>query len=299
MLRRHRSCKHLHKCTFFFVFARFCFFSTAQRGLELTTRLSARLEEFERRKTELNAQVEFFDLPEIFLDNIDFIRREVDKKTAWRLVAEYETLWNEFCIPPLWKINLERFEELVMNLFARIDVENEMYKQRNWDFLMVNMQRVETLKNSLPLLNYLQNRALNSRHWNEIHDLVHEDFNELSPEFNIALILHTNFMGFIEQIQEISYLATMEQPIDTDLKNIMLTWSTLQFEIEPYKNKYFKIQAVDDCLQVLPPLIYNLTEPNLLHSLFARLVKSTQFFSQKLKRRSLSDRFMMSSTNGI
>lgn len=62
--------------------------------------------------------------------------------------------------------------------------------------------------------------------------------------------MEMNLQTFVEEIQDISNSATMELQIEVNIKNIIEAWSTLNYEVVPYKETSLKIQGVDNCLLV-------------------------------------------------
>lgn len=62
--------------------------------------------------------------------------------------------------------------------------------------------------------------------------------------------MEMNLQSYLEEIQDISNSATMELQIEVNIKNIIDVWSTLRYEVVPYKDTSLKIQGVDNCLLV-------------------------------------------------
>lgn len=83
-----------------------------------------------------------------------------------------------------------------------------------------------------------------------IHFYNFRDFDEKSSDFNLKSIMDMNLQSFLEEIQDISNSATMELQIEVNIMNIIDVWSTLKYEIVPYKDTSLKIQGVDNCLLV-------------------------------------------------
>lgn len=83
-----------------------------------------------------------------------------------------------------------------------------------------------------------------------IHSHNFRDFDEKSSDFNLKTIMEMNLQSYLEEIQDISNSATMELQIEVNIKNIIDVWSTLRYEVVPYKDTSLKIQGVDNCLLV-------------------------------------------------
>lgn len=76
-------------------------------------------------------------------------------------------------------------------------------------------------------------------------------FDENDPDFNLEAIVRMNFQQQAEVIMDISYAATMELQIENGLKSITETWSTMAFEMIPYKDDIYRIKGVEDCFTAL------------------------------------------------
>lgn len=91
---------------------------------------------------------------------------------AWKLISEWENLWEEYKVADFWSINVENLEELVASLSKKINKTNEINKDRKWDFLIVNKQHIELFQRYLPMIVDLKNSAMKNRHWKQIKDLA-------------------------------------------------------------------------------------------------------------------------------
>jgi dynein heavy chain, axonemal len=138
-----------------------------------------------------------------------------------------------------------------LNIWARkINYFAQFYQERGWFFLQVAREKVFNFKQTLPLITYLKNPSMQTRHWDKVRTMTGNMFDEQSPDFNLAVIISMNLQMFGDFINEISNAATMEMQIEKGITNISEVWRSLKIVVVQYKDTYLKIQSVDDCTQV-------------------------------------------------
>lgn len=106
-----------------------------------------------------------------------------------------------------------------------------------WDIVEHTRQRVDAFRRTLPLLSDLKNPAMRVRHWDKVRKIMHKDFDENAPEFNLEAIYAMQMHLYAEDINEISNAATMELQIEKGLEAIALVWKTMGIEVVVYKDR--------------------------------------------------------------
>jgi dynein heavy chain, axonemal len=139
----------------------------------------------------------------------------------------------------------------LFSLRSKINFFAQFYHDLGWPFLQVAREKVFNFKQTLPLITYLKNPAMQKRHWDKVREVTGKDFDETSDTFNLATIIDMNLQNYGDFINEISNAATMEMQIEKGIQNIEEVWGSLKIALTQYKDVYWKIQSVDECTQRL------------------------------------------------
>lgn len=102
--------------------------------------------------------------------------------------------------------------------------------------ILPNLRRdVEMIKDKLPVLSYLRNPNLRTRHWQKIEGVLNYKFKSDEP---LTFHLLETLGAFIHsrEFMEISGAASSEASLEALLKKIDLTWESLEFIVVPYKD---------------------------------------------------------------
>ncbi|XP_038058161.1 dynein heavy chain 6, axonemal-like isoform X2 [Patiria miniata] len=113
-------------------------------------------------------------------------------------------------------------------------------------------ERVEGMREKLPVITNLRNPSLKQRHWEAIENIL--DFNLLKSEEPISLGLLTNLDAFshTEEIEEVSGQASSEAALETLLKKVEDAWKTTEFVVLAHRDsKDVFILGGTDEIQVL------------------------------------------------
>jgi dynein heavy chain len=234
---------------------------------------SERLNVFQRTFDELNrkwetytAGEELFCLPVTEFPTLAKIKKELkllqSLYSLYNDVLEkrgvyYETLWTEVIFD---KMNTE------MN-----DFQNKIKKLpksiKDWDAFLELKKIVDDLTAIIPLLEMMSNKALQSRHWDQIMKLTNTKFN-LDPDlFYMRHLMDAPLLDSREDIEEISVAAVKEADIEAKLKAVVAEWDEKVFVFAQFKNRgniVMKpaataeiIAAMEDSLMTLGSLMSN------------------------------------------
>ncbi|ORZ35435.1 dynein heavy chain and region D6 of dynein motor-domain-containing protein [Catenaria anguillulae PL171] len=106
--------------------------------------------------------------------------------------------------------------------------------------------KVNTFKNSLPLLNDLKNEALRERHWKKLMDVTGKSF-AMNPEsFTLEKLVSMKLHEFATEIGEIVNGAMKELSIESALKDLDANWKNMKFSVVRYNKGGAAPAAGDD-----------------------------------------------------
>ncbi|KAG5463766.1 MAG: dynein, axonemal, heavy chain 5, partial [Olpidium bornovanus] len=204
---------------------------------------SERLNVFQRSFDELNrkwetysAGEELFSLPVTPFPTLVKIKKELkllqnlyslyndvlEKRNAY-----YEMLWSDM---DLNRINVEMadFQTKIKKLPKAI---------KDWDAFIELKKIVDNLSGVVPLLEMMSNKAIQTRHWDQIMKITKTQFN-LDPEmFYLRNVLDAPLLDNLEELEDICISAVKEADIETKLKAVVMEWEDRIFVFAAFKNR--------------------------------------------------------------
>ena len=112
-------------------------------------------------------------------------------------------------------------------------------------------EKVEDMRDKVPVITDLRNPALKKRHWERIEEIVDHKFEGDEP-VTLKLLAELKVFDHAEEIQEVSGQASSEASLETMLKKVEDSWKTTEFVILPHRESkdVFILGGTDD-IQVL------------------------------------------------
>uniref|UniRef100_A0A8C0KKM0 Dynein axonemal heavy chain 6 n=1 Tax=Canis lupus dingo TaxID=286419 RepID=A0A8C0KKM0_CANLU len=113
-------------------------------------------------------------------------------------------------------------------------------------------QKVEKMKEKLPVIIDLRNPTLKPRHWAAIEQTVDASLVDLEIPLTLEKLSELHVFDFGQEIQDISGQASGEAALETILKKVEDSWKTTEFVILPHRDSkdVFILGGTDD-IQVL------------------------------------------------
>jgi dynein heavy chain len=99
------------------------------------------------------------------------------------------------------------------------------------------MLKEDTLefRKHLPVIQSLASKALTSDHWLQLSRILQKELNPDNDDLNLQQLLDLNAAEHIEEIQNVTFRAEKEYRLKTDLANMRIEWTNMEFELKPYK----------------------------------------------------------------
>ena len=98
----------------------------------------------------------------------------------------------------------------------------------------------------MPLIQDLKNPVIRERHWVELKNEIHKEFDAHSDEFTLASVFTLGLHLHNEFIATISGNANKEAAIEAALKEITTVWAEVIIDMMPFKGDYYKIRSTED-----------------------------------------------------
>ena len=98
-------------------------------------------------------------------------------------------------------------------------------------------EKVETMKDKMPIIGYLRNPNLKERHWVKIETLLNHKFNvNVDERLTLQLLEDLGAFGFPTELQEIASSASSEAGLEMMLQKVEDSWKGLEFVLNHHKD---------------------------------------------------------------
>ena len=111
-------------------------------------------------------------------------------------------------------------------------------------------QKVKDMKTFLPMIGNLLNPAMKARHWTTLLKLAGKDIDVSSPTTTFEDILKLQLYKYEAQVNDTVDLASKEQKIDKQIKDIKRRWNRMNFDFKTEKDVP-ALDKIDDLTEFL------------------------------------------------
>lgn len=215
--------------------------------------LSERLTSCQRKAQEYRKYQKEFRLEVTRFDKLTLVINEVKlRQTLWDSVQQWKEsveLWNEI---KFYELNVEEVEAMntkVLKNCAMLDKnlpKNEIIPKLKLD--------AEEFKEKIPVLTYLRNPALKTRHWIKIEQILSK---RITGEEDIFLHTFEDVNAFEEEnaneLMEVANMASAEAGLETLLSKVENAWKELELTVVSHRDArdVFILAGIDDIQTVL------------------------------------------------
>jgi len=207
-------------------------------ALERLNRHEGLFFDLDRKYTMFNAGEVLFGMPQTNLNEMTKTRKEL--KLQRQLFGLYEAVEKT-----VEGYNDIMWTDVVANIEAMTNTVNEFQRQcknmpralKEWDAYTELKQKIEDLLETVPLLQYLSNKAMRPRHWDAIQKATKCTFNMDPDTFKVGHLLDANLIKVAEDVEDISSGATKELNVEMKLREINDQWADSVFGFSTYKGR--------------------------------------------------------------
>ncbi|KAK2522490.1 hypothetical protein Q9233_010487 [Columba guinea] len=140
-------------------------------------------------------------------------------------------------------INVENMD-LECKKFAR-EIRNLDKEVRAWDAFSGLDSKVKNMLTALKAVAELQNPAIRERHWNQLMQVTGVRF-VMDSDTTLADLLKLNLHNFEDEVRGIVDKAVPEMSMEKVLKELKMTWSTMEFQYEPHPRTNIPLLKSDE-----------------------------------------------------
>ncbi|XP_056602848.1 dynein axonemal heavy chain 10 isoform X1 [Triplophysa dalaica] len=232
-----------------------------EKGLMIMDTYEKELAKVEASRQELAKAEKLFDLPITMYPELLNVQKEmIGLRQIYEISKAQKTAKEEWS-QTLWvNLNIEVLQEGIEGFIKSLRKLPKDVRALPVSFFLEG--RLKELKESLPLLLDLKNKALRNRHWKNLMERTGTSF-EMNPgTFTLENMFSMELHKYGNVISDIVNSAVKELGIEKGVKEVEETWENMKFNVQRYiKGTHehgFILGAVDDILQHLDDDAMNL-----------------------------------------
>ncbi|KAM6202366.1 dynein axonemal heavy chain 6 [Rhynchocyon petersi] len=209
------------------------------------------LDDLQKRAFQYKSYQKNFKVEVSKFDALEEVSAELKlKQLLWDSISEWDNLQQEWLQskfdsldPEVLNAQVTKYTKFVTQLEKGLPPNNVVPQLK---------QKVEKIKEKLPVINDLRNPTLKPRHWVAIEQTVDAILMDLETPLTLEKLSELHVFDFGQEIQDISGQASGEAALETILKKVEDSWKTTEFVILPHRDSkdVFILGGTDD-IQVL------------------------------------------------
>ncbi|XP_071659252.1 dynein axonemal heavy chain 9-like, partial [Patagioenas fasciata] len=164
-------------------------------------------------------------------------------KELWDMISLVGTCLDDWQTTKWADINVENMD-LECKKFAR-EIRNLDKEVRAWDAFTGLDSKVKNMLTALKAVAELQNPAIRERHWNQLMQVTGVRF-VMDSDTALADLLKLNLHNFEDEVRGIVDKAVREMSMEKVLKELKMTWSTMEFQYEPHPRTNIPLLKSDE-----------------------------------------------------
>ncbi|XP_022919976.1 dynein axonemal heavy chain 6 [Onthophagus taurus] len=211
-----------------------------------------RAKEYKEFQKELKLEVSRFDILDEVMNDVKLRMLLWESVDSWAKTIQewYET----------------EFTNLVpddMNLFIAKNMKsiNQLEKGLPKNLIVPKLKEdVEKMRDKMPVVTYLRNPSLKTRHWMKIENVLNHKF-KADEVITLELLESLGCFGYPDELMEISGMASSEASLEILLKKVEENWESLEFTVVPHKDTkdVFIMGSTEEVQAVLDDSNINIT----------------------------------------
>ncbi|KAK2515606.1 hypothetical protein Q9233_014119 [Columba guinea] len=164
-------------------------------------------------------------------------------KELWDMISLVGTCLDDWQTTKWVDINVENMD-LECKKFAR-EIRNLDKEVRAWDAFSGLDSKVKNMLTALKAVAEPQNPAIRERHWNQLMQVTGVRF-VMDSDTTLADLLKLNLHNFEDEVRGIVDKAVPEMSMEKVLKELKMTWSTMEFQYEPHPRTNIPLLKSDE-----------------------------------------------------
>uniref|UniRef100_A0A669PYI5 Dynein axonemal heavy chain 9 n=1 Tax=Phasianus colchicus TaxID=9054 RepID=A0A669PYI5_PHACC len=164
-------------------------------------------------------------------------------KELWDMISVVNSSLEDWQTTKWVDINVENMD-LECKKFAR-DIRNLDKEMRAWGAFTGLDSRVKNMLTALKAVAELQNPAIRERHWGQLMQVTGVKF-VMDSDTTLADLLKLCLHNYEDEVRGIVDKAVREMSMEKVLKELKLTWSSMEFQYEPHPRTNIPLLKSDE-----------------------------------------------------
>ncbi|XP_018600098.2 dynein heavy chain 1, axonemal isoform X2 [Scleropages formosus] len=217
-------------------------------------RISKQLKESQSMAQIYNNRERLFGIPVTNYDRLQKLVRDFQPfHDLWTTTSDWLRWRESWMHDPLSSIDPEQLERSVNEAFKTMHKCVKQFKDVPGcqDVAVEIRGRIEEFQPFIPLIQGLRNPGMRSRHWQLLSDRIHVNV-KLKANLTFTRCLELGLQDHIDDIAHVAEVAGKEFAIEQALDKMEMEWSSVVFEVLPYKETgTYILRSPDEVSQLL------------------------------------------------
>ncbi|KAF7987651.1 hypothetical protein HCN44_003514 [Aphidius gifuensis] len=187
-----------------------------------------KLEEFQSHQKRLKLEISRLEILSHVTNEVKLRKLLWDSKISWAdfIVDWYTADFNTLNVDEITNIT-NKYLKNIIQLEKGLPINNVLPKLK---------EDVEIIRDKLPVISYLRNSNLKTRHWIKIEKLLNYNYQPDIVKLTLQFFDDIDAFLYYDELLEISGSATSEANLESMLNKVQDIWKNLEFIIIPHKN---------------------------------------------------------------
>ncbi|XP_067102135.1 dynein axonemal heavy chain 1 [Osmerus mordax] len=235
-------------------FAAYTDVSRAHEVANEVRRVGKQLKESQTMAQTYNNRERLFGLPVTNYERLQKLSRDFQPfRDLWTTTSDWLRWHESWLNDPLSTIDPELLERNVTDAFKTMHKCVKQFKDipACQEVASEIREKIDEFRPSIPLIQGLRNPGMRARHWELLSDRIHMN---VKPKANLTFsrCLELGLQDHVSEIAHVAEVAGKEYAIEQALNKMENEWSTVMFEVLPYKETgTYILKSPDEASQLL------------------------------------------------
>ncbi|XP_066527086.1 dynein axonemal heavy chain 1 [Hoplias malabaricus] len=235
-------------------FAAYTDFNRAHEVANEVRRVGKQLKESQAMAQVYNNRERLFGIPVTNYERLQKLSRDFQPfRDLWATTSDWLRWHESWLNDPLSTIDQEQLERNVNDAFKTMHKCVKLFKDVPGcqDVASYIRGAIEDFRPYIPLIQGLRNPGMRSRHWTLLSERIHMT---VQPKANLTFsrCLELGLQQHVDEIAQVAEVAGKEYAIEQALDKMQHEWSSVVFEVLPYKETgTYILKSPDEASQLL------------------------------------------------
>ncbi|KAM4706665.1 dynein axonemal heavy chain 6 [Discoglossus pictus] len=218
------------------------------------------LDDLQKRAFQYKTYQKNFKVEVTKFDALEEVSAEIKlKQLLWDSLSEWDVLQAEWMKAKFESLDTEQLNSLVLKYAKFVNQLDKGLPPNN--VVPQLKEKVEKMKEKVPVIIDLRNPCLKSRHWAVLEGLIHATLVDTEEPLSLDRLIQLQAFDYAQEIQEVSGQASGETSLETILKKVEDVWKTTEFTTITHRDfkDVFILGGTDEIQALLDDSIINIS----------------------------------------